>query len=1134
MIPSALSMEFKYGLLCSTGEDVLTHGQFPLLGSTNSLLDKLGFNLCDDLKRLKNDDDEEGGKQSSNHLGTLIHHSENKLPANSESERLTDVLMIALDDIRDLRHRLEKKDEQGEKNGKNVSRKTKRINFKVDSLEKQRAKLLEKQKQNETDDQLQDGVDGDDNNEHIAEVKDAWIRMARAFNSARLLLFLFSQEEGLDILAEYDLDSHCEDHGIRSLGKIVNKLSDVLEVLLTSSKLVGNNVSEGITRDAINKWEKIISMAILSRRDSSKEHACTSSQSDGNHNVIDLVNEDVIDLVNETVIDLVSDSSTENEDHSRAESDLYDDLSEEMMENAVDTENPPVGVPNQKSEYSISAPNEITTKSDNDCIHSRFFLWNSHLDMLMTGIVSAINTKGIGSDMKVLECAFASTSLNDATDGSSDEIAVHKRANGLDEQFSLNVGITGSKDYQTRKKYLISIERLRYRVEQKIRQGRKSHEFEDARLDVYGSCLSGLSLGKNADVDLSLTFSEGIEKKLDFEAGDLTAKKYHRHVTDTVYKIKRKLEHSRRVGPSNVDEFREIEAVPRARVPVIKGVYTDANNPHSEDGSLHFDICLLNDIAVANSGLIKEYSDVDIRVKSLMIAVKRWTKDNKINAAHDNTLSSYTWINMVIFYLQCIGFVPNLQCPALMRECKHEMGWGKSRRRQDNINNLNTAYLKWNGQVDRVWKRPKEIDEKFSSVSMLLYGFFRFYSHEFPSHMYLVSIKRGGEARIPKTVFPDRASLHICIEDPFETYDSHFPHDLGRPADEAGSMLISRCLHNSEEHLRRFLFGGDIPSVEDLWPITTLTKDSSGRSRRNRNSKAEIRDPEMTLVVASKSGNFRKDDLLKTFQKFADLTKSKIVGSSLINGGRLSYVDYDSVAAVDSALVEHAQRPLEINGKTLSVSRKSASASSRRRSKDKNTAENNTRKEPKKEEDEDRHAKENGWKGDPEKTLVVQNIFGGVYEKGIAKIFQPFAEQTKSKLITVDISKKKKIAFVDFDSSAPVLLALEEHSKNPLCWNGKALHVSQKKAPGWKKRKKAEKAQAKNNQTKQKTPKKVEKKQQQKQRSSSPSGENDANPQSEKGEKNNGRKKKQGKKNKKKNSNNKPIVNANDSIQEQI
>eukprot|EP00536_Pseudo-nitzschia_multiseries_P010065 jgi/Psemu1/202310/e_gw1.295.42.1 len=350
-----------------------------------------------------------------------------------------------------------------------------------------------------------------------------------------------------------------------------------------------------------------------------------------------------------------------------------------------------------------------------------------------------------------------------------------------------------------REKYLISIEKLRSRIENRIQQGSNARKFRDARLEVYGSCLSGLSLGKNADVDLSLTLSEAVENKQQFEAGELTAKKYNRQVTDTVFQIKRKLEQSRAPGRSyGNEEFKGIEAIPRARVPVIKGIYMDANNPHSEDGSLHFDICLLNDLAVANSGLIKEYSDVDVRVKSLMIAVKRWTKDKKINSAQDNTLSSYTWMNLVIYYLQCIGFVPNLQCPVLMKKCDYE---NRSNKRRDNINNFDTAYLKWKGQVEKVWERAPKVDESYPSVSILLFGFFQFYSQEFPMHVSMVSIKRGGTLRFPKTMFHDRASLHLCIEDPFETYDSHYPHDLGAPADEKGSIYISQCFQDAAEHL---------------------------------------------------------------------------------------------------------------------------------------------------------------------------------------------------------------------------------------------------------------------------------------------------------------------------------------------
>ena len=1167
MIPPAL--EFKCGLLSSTGEDVCsTYGQFPLLGSTKSLLAKLGFELCDnddDSKNAHTNHNDDGGSRRCNPLSALVQPSKNTTPMdNSNGEQLSDILLRALDDVRDLRHRVEKEDtaEQqnngkgsgGKKSPSKSSRRAKRINHQVDSLEKQRAKLLEKEKEkNGGGDGDGDENGGDDNdymNKNMAEIRDAWMRIARTYNSARLLLFLFSEKDGLDILAggygnnSGDCDGNNVDDGkatgMKGIIKSFHKLSDALGVLAMSSTSAENgdgDDSQGITmcRDTMNEWEKYISTAIRSLRNN------------------DRVNESIVDLTDD-------DSSTDsNSNNNNAEDDIKN---VKIQSKSSDSQN---------DEVTGNGSDEQNAKK---LITPRCLYWNDTLDKLMKDLVATTNTNIGGGENTFLEQSFGamslSSSLNDGVNGEaprdSGTAALHERAKQLDERFSLIVGITGSKEYSKRKKYLLSIERLRTRVEQRIRQGRRNHEFQDARLDVYGSCLSGLSLGKNADVDLSLTFSEAIERKMDFETGDLTAKKYSRHVTDTVYKIKRKLE-SR--GPSMAAEFRDIEAVPRARVPVIKGVYTDANNPHSEDGSLQFDICLLNDIAVVNSGLIKEYSDVDIRVKSLMVAVKRWTKDNKINSAQDNTLSSYTWMNMVIFYLQCIGFVPNLQCPRLMRECNHDMGWGESKQRQDNINNLNTAYLKWKGQADRAWKRSQEVDDAYDSVSMLLFGFFRFYSQEFPIHLYLVSIKRGGTIRLPKTMFLDRASLHLCIEDPFETYDSHFPHDLGTPADGAGSMFISRCFRNSSEHLRQVLLKDnaskdEIDNVKELWPISTpAAKNNSGRSRRTRNSKPEKRDPNMTLVIEIVDGkNIKKEDILGLFRPFADQTKANIVGSSLTGGGRLAFVDYDSVAAVHAALAAHAKTPLEWNGEALCVSQKAqavvSKASSQRRSKKANNTNSNADKTPKKEPKNEQKKEKtkndssdstkadtaegssSSSKGDPDKTLVVQNISGSVSGSGLAKIFRPFAEQTNSKLVSADLVKKRTIAFIEYDSSDAVRVALKEHSANPLKWNGRALDVAQKLPSGWKRREKQQVAH-----TETKAPKQSETNDQSQDCASEPDSPKQAKKKASKkvGKKNSGkkqeRKKKQGggdsnNNNNKEKSNISPIVDANQSIQEQL
>jgi len=57
----------------------------------------------------------------------------------------------------------------------------------------------------------------------------------------------------------------------------------------------------------------------------------------------------------------------------------------------------------------------------------------------------------------------------------------------------------------------------------------------------------------------------------------------------------------------------------------------------------------------------------------------------------------------------------------------------------------------------------------------------------------------------------------LSIEDPFETYDSHCPHDLGAPANTYGSTKIRSCLRDAEEHLRMVLCSENV-CEERLWP----------------------------------------------------------------------------------------------------------------------------------------------------------------------------------------------------------------------------------------------------------------------------------------------------------------------------
>lgn len=95
----------------------------------------------------------------------------------------------------------------------------------------------------------------------------------------------------------------------------------------------------------------------------------------------------------------------------------------------------------------------------------------------------------------------------------------------------------------------------------------------------------------------------------------------------------------------------------RAKVPVLKMKFQDA-----EIGTINVDLTIDNHSAVRNTPLLFYYSQLDPRVRPLVMAVKWWAKKNDINEPRWQTLSSYTLTLMVIHYLQCGVSPPVLPC----------------------------------------------------------------------------------------------------------------------------------------------------------------------------------------------------------------------------------------------------------------------------------------------------------------------------------------------------------------------------------------------------------------------------------------------------------------------------------------
>ena len=93
-----------------------------------------------------------------------------------------------------------------------------------------------------------------------------------------------------------------------------------------------------------------------------------------------------------------------------------------------------------------------------------------------------------------------------------------------------------------------------------------------------------------------------------------------------------------------------------ARVPIIK--FRDVHN------NIECDININNHNGIRNTHLIKCYSDMDWRARPFVLMVKHWAKSFDINDAARQTISSYSFVLMSIFYLQAVcspPVLPNLQ-----------------------------------------------------------------------------------------------------------------------------------------------------------------------------------------------------------------------------------------------------------------------------------------------------------------------------------------------------------------------------------------------------------------------------------------------------------------------------------------
>jgi len=191
---------------------------------------------------------------------------------------------------------------------------------------------------------------------------------------------------------------------------------------------------------------------------------------------------------------------------------------------------------------------------------------------------------------------------------------------------------------------------------------------------------------------------------------------------------------------------------------------------------------------------MKEYALIHPTAKNVLLTVKKWAKTFHVGSAKDDRFSSYAWANLTIYYLQAIGFLPNLQSKDWRKKMPLDL-------QRDFCSALDTRFCTWK-QIGGIYKISPDVSSL--PVSILFFGFLHYYTSVFYRGLYATSIQRfGQDTLLPKAIFPKATLSSLSIEDPFERHDSYCPHDLGSHANEKGQELIFQYMMETKEYLQK-------------------------------------------------------------------------------------------------------------------------------------------------------------------------------------------------------------------------------------------------------------------------------------------------------------------------------------------
>jgi len=209
------------------------------------------------------------------------------------------------------------------------------------------------------------------------------------------------------------------------------------------------------------------------------------------------------------------------------------------------------------------------------------------------------------------------------------------------------------------------------------------------------------------------------------------------------------------------------------RIPIIK--FTDKEHDFKAD------IAVNNVLGVANSSLIKIYSQIDKRCKIMGLILKNWAKKWKITS--EDSMSSYALILMLIYFLQLKKILPSLQKISKLSKNQSDNALVNIKR---TVKDLKTEEFEtdfsYERDLDKIRKYMKveHFPENSQNLLELLMEFFYFYSDKGAFRYYRMKVNIiSGDVCFKNTLTEEytnrERNFMFSIKDPFDKM--HNPGD---------------------------------------------------------------------------------------------------------------------------------------------------------------------------------------------------------------------------------------------------------------------------------------------------------------------------------------------------------------------